>query len=479
MACNLKLSFASCEIFPKYKSLFKMDEMSSFSLIKYHKSYSVLANAVVSGREVAVDAGATTMRRAVVESGVARVEEKVKSSGKFGRFGGKYVPETLITSLAHLEAEFYSAISDPQFQEELATALKDYVGRETPLYFAQRLTNYYKDKYGSGPEIYLKREDLNHGGAHKINNAIAQAMLAKRMGRKSIITATGAGNHGVATAAACAKLSLGCTMFMGSQDMERRASNVLLMKLLGAQVKSVDGNFKEATSEAIRNWVGNLDTSYYLPGTAVGPHPCPTMVREFQSVIGKETRRQAMDKWGGKPDILLACVGSGSNALGLFHEFIGDEDVRLIGVEAAGFGLESGKHSATLAKGEVGVYHGAMSYLLQDDEGQIVGAHSIGVGLEYPSVSPELSYLKEIGRAEFYAVTDQEASQAYERLCKLEGIFPSLEASHALGFLEQLCPTLPRGTKVVVNCSGRGDKDAATVFGLRQTAVKQCESTIG
>ncbi|XVF40667.1 hypothetical protein PTKIN_Ptkin01aG0133000 [Pterospermum kingtungense] len=390
--------------------------------------------------------------------------KEVTRPGKFGRFGGKYVPETLVTCLGKLGAEFNLVLHDSEFQKELRTALQDYVGRETPLYFAQRLTNHYKNIKGEGPEIYLKREDLNHGGAHKINNAIAQAMIAKRMGRKSIVAATGAGQHGVATAAACAKLSLECTIFMGSTDMKKQASNVLLMKLLGAQVEPVEGTFKDASSQAIREWVGNLDSSYYLTGTAVGPHPCPSMVREFQSVIGKETRRQAMEKWGGKPDILVACIGSGSNALGLFHEFIEDEDVRLIGVEAAGFGLNSGKHAATLARGDVGVYHGAMSYLLQDEEGQILGPHSIGVGLEYPGVGPEVSYLKETGRAEFYSATDKEAVDAYRRLCLLEGIFPALEASHALGFLEKLCPTLANGTKVVVNISGRGDKDADIVF---------------
>ncbi|KAK4485104.1 hypothetical protein RD792_007713 [Penstemon davidsonii] len=351
---------------------------------------------------------------------------------------------------------------------ELAIALRDYVGRETPLYFAQRLTNYFKNGDGEGPQIYLKREDLNHGGSHKINNAMAQAMLAKRMGRQSILAATGAGQHGVATAAVCAKLSLDCTIFMGDVDIERQSSNVILMKQLGAQVKSVEGTFKDATSEAIRNWVNNLENSYYLVGTAVGPHPCPSMVREFQSVIGKETRKQAMEKWGGKPDVILACVGSGSNALGIFHEFVRDEDVRLIGVEAGGNGIESGKHSATLAKGEVGVYHGSMSYLLQDEEGQIIGPHSIGVGLEYPGVSPELSFLKDVGRAEFYTVTDEEALDAYAMLCRLEGIFPALEAAHALAYLRKLCPTLPNATKVVVNCSGRGDKDVATVVKYQQ-----------
>ncbi|XP_057536747.1 tryptophan synthase beta chain 1-like [Amaranthus tricolor] len=385
------------------------------------------------------------------------------NNGRFGKFGGKYVPELLITCLSELEEEFHKALNDTKFQEELETALRDYVGRETPLYYAERLTNHYKNNNGEGPQIYIKREDLNHGGAHKINNALAQAMLAKRMGRTSIVTATGSGQNGVATAAVCAKLGLSCTILMGSLDMERQPSNVQLMKLLGAQVKAVEGNFKDASSEAVREWVANFESSYHLPASVVGPHPLPTMVREFQSVIGKEVRKQAMDKWGGKPDVLVACVGGGSNAMGLFHEFIDDEDVRLIGIEAAGYGLESGWHSATLSKGDVGVYHGTMSYLLQDDEGQIIGPYSIGVGLECPGVGPELSFLKDNGRAEFHAVTDEEALLAYKNLCKLEGIFPALEASHALGYLEKLCPTLPNGTKVVVNCSGRGDKDAATV----------------
>ncbi|KAK7858056.1 tryptophan synthase beta chain 2 [Quercus suber] len=367
--------------------------------------------------------------------------ERKGCKGKFGRFGGKFVPETLISCLSNLEAEFNLVLHDAQFQVALATALRDYVGRETPLYFAERLTNHYKkNNNGEGPEIYLKREDLNHGGAHKINNAIAQAMIAKRLGRKYVVAATGAGQHGVATAAACAKLSLQCTIFMGTKDMEKQSSNLVLMKLLGAE------------------------SSYYLTGTVVGPHPCPSMVREFQSVIGKETRRQAMEKWGGKPDVLVACVGSGSNALGLFHEFIKEKDVRLIGVEAGGFGLESDKHSATLAKGDVGVYHGTMSYLLQDEEGQIISPHSVGVGLEYPAVGPELSFLKDTGRAEYYSVTDKEALDACQLLCRLEGIIPSLEASHALAFLNKLCPTLPTGTKVVVNCSGRGDKDAEMIL---------------
>ncbi|KAK7308164.1 hypothetical protein VNO77_41761 [Canavalia gladiata] len=384
---------------------------------------------------------------------------------KFGRFGGKFVPETLVASLNRLEAEFINALRDQHFQAELAAALRDYAGRETPLYHAQRLSEHYKSKNkGEGPDIYLKREDLNHGGSHKMNNALAQTMIAKRMGCKTVVTATGAGQHGLATAAACAKLGLECTVFMATKEISKQSSNVKLMKLLGAQVEGVDGSLKDAASEAFRSWVGDLEKNYYLTGSAVGPHPCPTMVREFQSVIGKETRMQAWERWGGKPDVLVACVGTGSNALGLFHEFLDDEDVRLIGVEAAGLGLDTSTHSSTLAQGQVGVYHGAFTYLLQDQDGQVLVPHSIAPGMEYPGVSPELSFLKEIGRAEFSVATDQEALDAYERLCKLEGIFPSLEAAHALAILDKLVPTLCNGSKVVVNCSGRGDKDATVVF---------------
>ncbi|KAL5100910.1 hypothetical protein RYX36_005237 [Vicia faba] len=395
--------------------------------------------------------------------------ESTNSAGKFGRFGGTFVPETLIMSLNHLEAEFKNVLHDRVFQDELATALRDYVGRETPLYHAQRLSEYYKSKNGGkGPDIYLKREDLNHTGSHKMNNALAQAMIAKRIGWKSVITATGSGQHGLATAAACAKLGLECTVFMAAKDMERQSSNVRLMKLLGANVEGVYGSFKDASSEAFRWWVEDLENSYHMTGSAVGPHPCPTMVREFQSVIGKETRKQAIEKWGGKPDIVIACVGTGSNALGMFHEFLSDTDVRLIGVEAGGLGLESGRHSSTLAKSEVGVYHGAISYVLQDDYGQIIQPHSIAAGMEYPGVGPELSYLKESGRAEFWAATDEEALDAYDKLCKLEGIIPSLEAAHAFAILDKLVPTLPNDNiKVVINCSGRGDKDVDILFNRR------------
>ncbi|XP_013600716.1 PREDICTED: tryptophan synthase beta chain 1-like [Brassica oleracea var. oleracea] len=389
------------------------------------------------------------------------------ANGRFGRFGGKFVPETLMSRLRDLEEELDFVLSDHEFQAELTTALRDYVGREMPLYLAERLTEHYRNKSrttGDGPEIYLKREDLGHSGSHKMNNALAQAMIARRFGCSRVVVATGAGQHGVATAAACAKLSLECTVFMGTTDIEKQSSNVLSMKLLGAQVSSLEGTFQDASSEAIRNWVENLETTYYLSGTVVGPHPSPVMVREFQSVIGKETRKQAKRLWGGKPDVLVACVGSGSNALGLFHEFVGDEDVRLVGVEAAGLGLDSGKHSATLAVGDVGVYHGSMSYLLQDDQGQILRPHSIGVELEYPGVGPEISFLKETGRVEFYTATDKEAIQACMLLSRLEGIIPALEASHALAFLDKLVPTLRDGAKVVVNCSGRGDKDLDTLI---------------
>ncbi|XP_047338263.1 tryptophan synthase beta chain 1 [Impatiens glandulifera] len=388
------------------------------------------------------------------------------SFGRFGKFGGKYVPETLMYALTELESAFRSLADDHEFQKELDGILKDYVGRESPLYFAERLTEHYKRPNGEGPHIYLKREDLNHTGAHKINNAVAQALLAKRIGKTRIIAETGAGQHGVATATVCARFGLPCIIYMGAQDMERQALNVFRMRLLGAEVRAVHSGtatLKDATSEAIRDWVTNVESTHYILGSVAGPHPYPMMVREFHAVIGKETRRQAMDKWGGKPDVLVACVGGGSNAMGLFHEFVDDKEVRLIGVEAAGFGIDSGKHAATLTKGEVGVLHGAMSYLLQDDDGQIIEPHSISAGLDYPGVGPEHSFLKDLGRAEYYSITDEEALDAFKRLSRLEGIIPALETSHALAYLEYLCPTLENGTKVVLNCSGRGDKDVHTV----------------
>ncbi|CAO2833518.1 unnamed protein product [Amaranthus hypochondriacus] len=395
------------------------------------------------------------------------VIQRPDSFGRFGKFGGKYVPETLMYALSELESAFRSLSQDSDFQNELDGILKDYVGRETPLYFAERLTEHYKSVNGQGPDIYLKREDLNHTGAHKINNAIGQALLAKKLGKTRIIAETGAGQHGVATATVCARFGLQCIVYMGAQDMERQALNVFRMRLLGAEVRAVHSGtatLKDATSEAIRDWVTNVETTHYILGSVAGPHPYPMMVRDFHAVIGKETRKQALEKWGGKPDVLVACVGGGSNAMGLFHEFVEDEDVRLIGVEAAGFGLDSGKHAATLTKGEVGVLHGAMSYLLQDDDGQIIEPHSISAGLDYPGVGPEHSFLKDLGRAEYFSVTDDEAIEAFKRLSRLEGIIPALETSHALAFLDKLCPTLPNGTKVVLNCSGRGDKDVQTAI---------------
>ena len=386
--------------------------------------------------------------------------------GRFGQYGGKYVPETLMPALAELEAAYAQYRNDPEFKAELDLLLKDYVGRPSPLYFAERLTERYARPDGSGPQIYLKREDLNHTGAHKINNAIAQALLAKRMGKKRIIAETGAGQHGVATATVCARFGLECIIYMGVQDMERQALNVFRMKLLGATVQPVEagtGTLKDATSEAIRDWVTNVETTHYILGSVAGPHPYPMMVRDFHAIIGEETRQQCEEKWGGLPDILMACVGGGSNAMGLFHEFVKDASVRLIGVEAEGSGVASGHHAATLTQGQPGVLHGAMSYLLQDTEGQVVEAHSISAGLDYPGVGPEHSYLKDTDRAEYYSVTDEEAVKAFRFVSELEGIIPALETSHAFAYLEKLCPNIEGSPRIVINSSGRGDKDVQTV----------------
>jgi tryptophan synthase beta chain len=386
--------------------------------------------------------------------------------GRFGKYGGKYVPETLMPALTELENAYNQYKNDPDFQQELNLLLKDYVGRENPLYFAERLTEHYAKPDGTGPQIYLKREDLNHTGAHKINNALGQVLLAKRMGKKRIIAETGAGQHGVATATVCARFGLDCVIYMGVEDMERQKLNVFRMRLLGATVQPVSagtGTLKDATSEAIRDWVTNVETTHYILGSVAGPHPYPMMVRDFHQVIGKETRRQCQEKWGGLPDILIACVGGGSNAMGLFYEFVDDTSVRLIGVEAEGSGISTGKHAATLTHGSPGVLHGAMSYLLQDKEGQVVEAHSISAGLDYPGVGPEHSYLKDAHRAEYYSVTDQEALDGFQLVCKLEGIIPALETAHAFAYLEKLCPTLEGSPRIIINCSGRGDKDVQTV----------------
>ena len=354
----------------------------------------------------------------------------------------------------------------PDFQQELNELLRDYVGRSSPLYFAERLTHHYAKSDGSGVQIYLKREDLNHTGAHKINNALGQVLLAKRMGKKRIIAETGAGQHGVATATVCARFGLECIIYMGVEDMERQKLNVFRMKLLGAQVSPVTagtGTLKDATSEAIRDWVTNVENTHYILGSVAGPHPYPMMVRDFHAIIGQETRAQCQEKWGGLPDILLACVGGGSNAMGLFYEFLEEPSVKLIGVEAAGESIVSGKHAATLTEGRPGVLHGAMSYLLQDPQGQVVEAHSISAGLDYPGVGPEHSYLKDTGRAEYFSVTDAEAIAAFQRVSELEGIIPALETAHAFAYLETLCPQVVGSPRLVINCSGRGDKDVQTV----------------
>lgn len=386
--------------------------------------------------------------------------------GRFGRYGGKYVPETLMPALSELETAYNQYKDDPDFQQELNQLLKDYVGRPSPLYFAERLTAHYAKADGTGAQIYLKREDLNHTGAHKINNALGQVLLAKRMGKKRIIAETGAGQHGVATATVCARFGLECVIYMGIHDMERQELNVFRMRLLGATVQPVaagTGTLKDATSEAIRDWVTNVETTHYILGSVAGPHPYPMMVRDFHAVIGQETRQQSLEKWGGSPDILLACVGGGSNAMGLFHEFVKEASVRLIGVEAAGESIASGKHAATLTQGQPGVLHGAMSYLLQDNEGQVIEAHSISAGLDYPGVGPEHSFLKDSGRAEYYSVTDKEALDAFQKVSRLEGIIPALETAHALAYLETLCPQLIGSPRIVINFSGRGDKDVQSV----------------
>jgi tryptophan synthase beta chain len=372
-------------------------------------------------------------------------------------------------ALNELETAYQHYRLESDFQQELQGLLHDYVGRPSPLYFAERLTTYYARPDGTGPQIYLKREDLNHTGAHKINNALGQVLLAKRMGKQRIIAETGAGQHGVATATVCARFGLQCVIYMGVHDMERQALNVFRMRLMGAEVQPVEagtGTLKDATSEAIRDWVTNVETTHYILGSVAGPHPYPMMVRDFHAVIGEETRAQCLQKWGGLPDILLACIGGGSNAMGLFHEFVHEPLVRLIGIEAAGEGVNTDKHAATLTQGRVGVLHGAMSYLLQDTEGQVVEAHSISAGLDYPGVGPEHSYLKDQGRAEYYSITDRQAIDAFQRVAQLEGIIPALETSHAFAYLETLCPQLSGQPRIVINCSGRGDKDVQAVAKL-------------
>ena len=381
--------------------------------------------------------------------------------GKFGEFGGRFIPETLMAAVAELEEAYDRAKVDEGFQARLADLLRNYAGRPTPLYFAEQLT-----RRQGGAKIYLKREDLAHTGAHKINNALGQALLAQRMGKQRIIAETGAGQHGVAAATVCAMMGLQCIVYMGREDIERQSLNVFRMRLLEAEVIPVESGtqtLKDAINEAIRDWVTNVETTHYLIGSVVGPHPYPVMVRDFQCVIGREARRQVLEAEGRLPDYVMACVGGGSNAIGTFHPFLADEDVRLVGLEAGGAGLESGKHSATLTAGRPGVLHGAMSYLLQDEHGQVQPAHSISAGLDYPGVGPEHSHLKQSGRAEYRAVTDDHALEGFHLLCRTEGIIPALESAHAVYAAAELARELPPEQIILVCLSGRGDKDISIV----------------
>lgn len=382
--------------------------------------------------------------------------------GKFGKYGGKFVPETLIPALRELEELYLAMKNEADFIAEFDDLERNYNSRPTPLTFAERLTAH----YGRG-RIWLKREDLNHTGAHKINNALGQVLLAQKLGKKRIIAETGAGQHGVAVATVCAKFGLECVVYMGEVDVERQAPNVFRMNLLGAEVRPVSSGsrtLKDATNEAIRDWVTNVDTTHYIIGSAVGPHPYPAMVRDFQSVIGRETREQIVAREGRLPDYILACVGGGSNAIGMFYPFINDAAVKLIGVEAAGYGISSGKHCASLTLGKEGIFQGMKSYLLQDGDGQVAEVHSISAGLDYPGVGPEHSYLKDISRVEYSSVTDDEALAATSLLAKKEGIIPALESAHALAYLDHLMPVTGKDDIVVVNVSGRGDKDLATII---------------
>ncbi len=381
--------------------------------------------------------------------------------GHFGPYGGVFVAETLIPALTELRQAYETALADPAFVAEFNYELKHYVGRPSPIYHAKR----WSDLLG-GAQIYLKREDLNHTGAHKVNNCIGQAMLARRMGKPRVIAETGAGQHGVATATVAARYGMECVVYMGSEDVRRQAANVYRMKLLGATVVPVESGsrtLKDALNEAMRDWVTNIGNTFYIIGTVAGPHPYPMMVRDFQAVIGKECIDQMPEMTGRQPDYVIACVGGGSNAMGIFHPYIEHKDVRLIGVEAAGSGIETGMHAASLSAGRPGVLHGNRTYLLQNEDGQIIETHSISAGLDYPGVGPEHAWLKDIQRAEYVGITDAEALQAFHNLCRFEGIIPALESSHALAYAAKLAPTLPKDKVLLVNLSGRGDKDMHTV----------------
>ncbi|MXS79449.1 tryptophan synthase subunit beta [Nitrosomonas sp. GH22] len=381
--------------------------------------------------------------------------------GHFGPYGGTFVAETLISALDELCKQYEYYRGDAEFQTEFFRELKHYVGRPSPIYHARR----WSDHLG-GAQILLKREDLNHTGAHKINNTVGQALLARRMGKSRIIAETGAGQHGVASATVAARYGMECVVYMGSEDVKRQATNVYRMKLLGATVIPVDSGsrtLKDALNEAMRDWVTNVGNTYYIIGTVAGPHPYPMMVRDFQAVIGNEAKQQMQEEYGRQPDALIACVGGGSNAIGLFYPYIGEENVRMIGVEAAGKGIDTQKHAATLVTGRPGVLHGNRTYLIQDENGQIIETHSISAGLDYPGVGPEHAWLKDCGRAEYVAITDGEALAAFHALCRFEGIMPALESSHALAYAAKLAPTLRKDQLLLVNLSGRGDKDMATV----------------
>ena len=393
------------------------------------------------------------------------VEGGTMGKGYFGPYGGQFVPETLMAPLEELEKAYLEAKEDPSFREELEGLLRDYGGRPTPLYFARRLTEHW-----GGAKVYLKREDLLHTGAHKLNNTLGQGLLARRMGKTRLIAETGAGQHGVATATAAAVLGMECEIYMGTEDMRRQELNVFRMKLLGAKVTPVDSGsrtLKDAINEALRDWVTNVRTTHYLLGSVLGPHPYPTIVRDFQSVIGREAREQILRAEGRLPDLLIACVGGGSNSIGLFWEFLKDGEVGMVGVEAGGLGLETGRHASRFQGGSLGVLHGTKTFVLQTPDGQIGRTHSVAAGLDYPAVGPEHSYLREIGRVEYTSVTDEEALEAFALCSRLEGIIPALESAHALAHAAKVVPEMPRDSVVVVNLSGRGDKDVRQVAALK------------
>ena len=393
----------------------------------------------------------------------------IEKQGYYGNYGGRFVPETLVPALDELTAAFKALQNDTAFWQEFESLCHYYIGRPTPLYFAERLT-----AHCGGAKILLKREDLAHTGAHKINNAVGQALLTKKLGKKRIIAETGAGQHGVATAAVSALMGMECVIYMGSDDIERQKLNVFRMRLMGAEVRSVSSGsrtLKDAINEAFRDWVSNVSTSHYLLGSVVGPHPYPAMVRDFQSIIGKESREQMVKQYQRLPDYIVACVGGGSNSMGIFYPFLNDKDVRLVGVEAAGHGIETGEHAATLTAGTLGVLHGAKSYVLQDKDGQILATHSISAGLDYPGVGPEHSFLKDSGRAVYASITDKEALDGFQLLCRTEGIIPALESAHAVAHAVKMAPALKKDQIIVINLSGRGDKDLDIVnqaLGVKQ-----------